>query len=52
MRLKEKNPEWGDVYVPGKKLLTGKKVSLFLRLLVNDQKQNVTMTFKIANMIQ
>jgi hypothetical protein len=32
--------------------LTGKEARLFLRLLVNDQKQNVTITFKIVKMIQ
>jgi hypothetical protein len=40
------------VYLPGAKELTGKSVRLFLRLLVNDQKQNVTVSFKIVNMIQ
>lgn len=39
-------------YRPGTKNFTGEEVRLFLRLLVNEQKQNVTITFKIANMIQ
>jgi hypothetical protein len=41
-----------EVYRPGTKMLAGKEVRLFLRLLVNDQKQNVTIPFKIADMIQ
>jgi hypothetical protein len=41
-----------DIYRPGMKMLAGKEVRLFLRLLVNDQKQNVTIPFKIADMIQ
>jgi hypothetical protein len=40
------------VYFPGTAQLAGKEVRLFLRLLVNDQKQNVTLTFKIASMTQ
>jgi hypothetical protein len=41
-----------DIYRPGMKMLAGKEVRLFLRLLVNDQKQNVTIPFKIADMVQ
>lgn len=41
-----------DLYRPGMKMLAGKEVRLFLRLLVNDQKQNVTIPFKIADMVQ
>jgi hypothetical protein len=40
------------VYRPGMKMLTGKEVRVFLRLLVNDQKQNVTIPFEIAQMVQ
>jgi hypothetical protein len=50
--LKPKAPWVQHAYLPGAKHLAGKEVRLFLRLLVNDQKQNVTLTFKIANMIQ
>ena len=42
----------GDYYHPGTKLLAGKEVRLFLRLLAGDQKQNVTIPFKIADMVQ
>jgi hypothetical protein len=45
-------PRWGHDYLPGTRQLTGKNVRLFLRLLLNDQKQNVTVTFKIVNMTQ
>jgi hypothetical protein len=45
-------PSQLSVRAPSAKPLTGKELKLFLRLLVNDQKQNVTLTFKIANMIQ
>jgi hypothetical protein len=41
-----------SVGAPSAKPLAGKELRLFLRLLVNDQKQNVTLMFKIANMIQ
>jgi hypothetical protein len=41
-----------DLYRPGMKMLAGKEVRLFLRLLVNDQKQNITIPFKIAEMVQ
>ena len=41
-----------DIYRPGMKMLAGKEVRLFLRLLVNDQKQNVTIPLKIADMVQ
>jgi hypothetical protein len=41
-----------DIYRAGMKNLTGKEVRLFLRILVNDQKQNVTIPFKIADMVQ
>lgn len=41
-----------DVYRSGMKMLAGKEVRLFLRLLVNDQKRNVTIPFKIADMVQ
>jgi hypothetical protein len=34
------------------KQFTGKEVRLFLRLLINDKRENVTLTFKIANMVQ
>jgi hypothetical protein len=45
--------KWAQhVYLPGTKQLAGKELRVFLRLLVNDQKQNVTLTFKIASMIQ
>jgi hypothetical protein len=50
--LKAKTSWVQHVYFPGAKNLTGKEVRLFLRLLVNEQKQNVTITFKIAGMIQ
>ena len=41
-----------DIYRAGMKNLTGKEMRLFLRILVNDQKQNVTIPFKIADMVQ
>ncbi len=50
--LKAKTSWVQHAYFPGTKQLAGKEVRLFLRLLVNDQKQNVTLTFKIASMIQ
>ena len=40
------------VYLPGRTNLTGKEIRLFLRLIVGEQKQNVTVTFKIVNMVQ
>lgn len=41
-----------EVYRPGMRSLAGKEVRLFLRVLINDQKQNVTIPFKIADMVQ
>jgi hypothetical protein len=41
-----------EIYRPGSKMLAGKEVRLFLRMLVNDQKQNVTIPFKIEDMVQ
>jgi len=38
----------GSSNKPPLDLLVGKEVKLFLRLLVDDQKQNVTITFKIV----
>jgi hypothetical protein len=40
------------MYLPGDKELAGKSVRLFLRLLVGDKKENVTLTFDIAGMAQ
>ena len=48
----ESNGPEPNYYRPGTKLLAGKEVRLFLRLLVDDKKQNVTIPFKIANMVQ
>jgi hypothetical protein len=50
-RASRRMPE-PDIYRPGMKDLTGKEMRLFLRLLVNDQKQTVTIPFKIADMVQ
>jgi len=49
-RWGDDRPRWAVDALQETKQPAGKEMRLFLRLLVNDQKQNVTMTFKIVNM--
>jgi hypothetical protein len=50
-RASKRMPE-PEFYRPGMRSLAGKEVRLFLGVLVNDQKQNVTIPIKIADMVQ